>query len=254
MKKRFFILTAFLAVIFSLNVLAQEDYKNVEAAKLVNEGNDKIKSGDYNGAIQTYKKSIDLEKHYKTYYSLGVAYVKAGNKADAEEALKNCIQLNPKYSSGFYTLGKVYYAKGEYEEAVSNYEKAKALVSDKNTQGKIDKDISRAYTQLGKNSLSGGSPEKALPYLEKAVEYDKYDAAYLFMAQAYVDVAQYQKAIEAADNALNNRETISKNAPYYYKGLAFKKLGNNEKAVENFNLAKQDPQYKASSEYELSTM
>ena len=64
----------------------------------------------------------------------------------------------------------------------------------------------------------------------------------------------YDKALEAADRALNNQKTIPKGGPYYYKGKAF--LGKNDKvkAKEAFEAGKKDKSYRDLCEYELKVM
>ena len=93
--------------------------------------------------------------------------------------------------------------------------------------------------------------------MNEAVNNYNYDAAYLTLAEIYVELGKYDKSLSAADNAINYRTSkskISKGAPYYYKGLAFKGKDEVDKAKENFQIASKDKQYKSSSEYELKNL
>jgi len=74
------------------------------------------------------------------------------------------------------------------------------------------------------------------------------------LSQAYNEIGEYDKAIEAADKALNNRKNVSKGGPLYYKGLAFKGKGDIEKAKEAFTEGLSDPKYKKQCEYELGLL
>jgi len=107
---------------------------------------------------------------------------------------------------------------------------------------------------MGNEAVSNGNQEKAVTYLAKSVEMNNYDAAYLSLAKLYSELGEYDKTIDAAGKALKYRNGISKGGPYYYMGVAYKNKGDNTKAKEMFNQAKNDPTYKKLVEYELSLL
>ena len=235
-------------------VLAQNAEMSNDAKKLYNEGNKLLKSGDYNGALAKYDEALKIDEDYRLYYQKSIALKKLRKYNDAEVVLKKCIELNPDFPNAYNGLGTTYYALKKYQLAVDNFEKFAEKTTNKKLKKKAKKYISIAYTKLAEEVKKQHKKQEAVEYLKKAVEAYNYDAAYLLLAELYNDLGEYQKALEAADNALKYRgkkSKISKGAIYYYKGLALKGLKKKEEAKKAFKLALKDRQYKQNAKYEL---
>lgn len=252
--KKFLIIAISLFTLFSVNLFAQDAEMDKEAAKLYNEGNSQIKSGNFTGALDSYQKALKISPDYRIYYQLSAVYKKQRNYEFAEQALLKCLELNPEFTSAHNSLGTTYYSWGKYDKAVDSFKKFKETADDKKLESRASKYIGLAYTKLGENALKDRNYEEAEKQLINAVENYKYDAAYLKLADVYVEVGKYSEALKAADNAINNRDKkskVPKGAPYFYKGMAFKGLRDIEKAKENFKLASADQQYRDRSNHEI---
>lgn len=234
--------------------LALGQEMNNDAAPLYNEGNKLIKSGQYATAIEKYDAAIAIQAHPNIFYQKSVAEKKLRKFNDAEKSLLKCVELNPDFAPAYSGLGTTYYSLKKYQLAIDNFKKYLEKESSKKRKKKIKKFIGLAYTQLGQVAKRDGKYQQAIEFLKKAVENYKYDSAYLALAEVYNDLGKFTEALVAADNAINNRKKISKGAGYYYKGLAFKGLGDKIKAKENFNKSIKDKTYKASSKYELKQL
>ena len=103
-------------------------------------------------------------------------------------------------------------------------------------------------------SKSNGRYEETVGYLQSAVSNHKFDAAYLMLAEVFVDLGRYDEALTAADNALNSRKKITTGGPLYYKGKAFKAKGELEKAKEAFQAGRRDGTYRKLCDYELDLL
>ncbi len=240
-------------ILFSASfVLGQE--MNQDAAPLYNEGNKLIKSGQYSAAVEKYNAAIAIQEHPNMYYQKSIAEKKLRKFKDAEKSLLKCLELNPDFSAAYSGLGTTYYSLKKYQLAADNFTKYLEKANNKKSKKKIQKFIGLSYTQLGQQAKRDGNHQKAINYLNEAVSNYKYDSAYLALAEIYNDLGKYNLALSAADNAINNRKKISKGAGYYYKGLAFKGLGDTAKAMENFKVSVKDKTYKASSKYELKLL
>ncbi|RKY91331.1 MAG: hypothetical protein DRQ01_07845, partial [Ignavibacteriae bacterium] len=198
--------------------------------------------------------AIAIEKDYRMFYQRGVAQKKTRNLEDAKNSFEECLKLNKNFYGGYNALGGVYFQMGDYTEAINNFKKVLKLTDKANIQKKVKKNLSLAYAKLGNQQITNGNSTKAIEYLNKSVEYNKYDAAYLSLARLYSELAQWDKSITASENALKHRSKITKGGPYYYMGLSFKGKGNTEKAKEMFNKAKSDVTYKKTAEYELTLL
>ncbi len=234
------------------NILSQD--MNPEAGKLFNAGNDMLKSGNYSGAVQNYDKALEIEKDYRIYYQKGIALKKSGNTEKAKSALEEVIKLKPDFEAGYNALGGVYFAMGNYEGAVNSFEKVLEFSKDNRVKNTVKNNLALAYAKMGNEAVSNGNQEKAISYLQKAVEMNNYDAAYLSLAKLYSELGEDDKSIDAAEKALKYRNGISKGGPYYYMGVSYKNKGDNAKAKEMFNFAKADPTYKKLVEYELGLL
>jgi protein O-GlcNAc transferase len=213
-----------------------------------------MKEGNYDKAIDSYTKALAIEKDYRIYYQEGIAFKNTGKLEDAKNAFESALQLKSDFEYAYNALGGVYFAMGNYQKAVDNFEKVLNGSTNNKVKETVQKNLALAYTKMGNIALNDGNSEKAIESLEKAVQNSNYDAAYLTLAKIYSDLGKWDKAIGAAENALKYRTTISKGGPYYYMGVAYKGKGDKTKAKEMFTQAKSDATYKKTAEYELSVM
>ena len=233
-------------------VIAQE--MNPEAGKLYNEGNSLLKAGNFRGAIDNYDKALAIEKDYRTYYQKGVAQKKSGDVSGAMASFEESLKLKNDFEAGYNALGGVYFSTGDYDKSITNFEKVLTLSTNTSIQKKVKKNLALAYSKLAKTEMQNGNSTKAIEDLNKAVGYNNYDAAYLSLAELYSQLNEYDKCIDASENALKYKSSISSGGPYYYMGVAYKGKGDNQKAVEMFQKAKNDASYKKTAEYELSLL
>jgi tetratricopeptide (TPR) repeat protein len=236
----------------SVFTFAQE--MSVEAGKLYNEGNSLLKAGNYNGAINDYDKALAIEKDYRIYYQKGVAQKKSNDLNGSKASLEECLKLKNDFEPGYNALGGVYFSMGNYNQAIKNFEKVLTISKNASVQKKIKKNLSLAYAKLGNDEISNGNSQKAVEYLNKAVENNNYDAAYLSLAKLYSELNDWDKCISASENALKYKSKITSGGPNYYMGLAYKGKGDNQKAKELFEKAKSDPTYRKNAEYQLGLL
>jgi tetratricopeptide (TPR) repeat protein len=225
-----------------------------EAGVLYNEGNSMLKAGNYNGAIENYDKALAIEKDYRIYYQRGVAQKKSNNLDGAKSSFEEVIKMKNDFEPGYNALGGVFFSMGDYNKAISNFEKVLTLSDNASVQNKVKKNLSLAYAKLGNDEVSNGNAQKGIEYLNKAVDYDKYDAAYLSLAKLYSEMGEWDKSIAAAENSLKNKSKISTGGPYFYMGVSYKGKGETQKAKEMFEKAKSDATYRKTAEYELSLL
>lgn len=251
-KLKVFPILLAVVLVFSSISIAQE--MNADAGKLYNEGNSQLKAGNYNGAINSYDKALAIEKDYRIYYQKGVAQKKANDLNGAKTSFDECLKLNKDFEAGYNALGGVYFSMANYQEAINKFEKVLSMSDNASVKKKVKKNLSLAYAKLGNDEMSKGNASKAIENLNKSVEYDNYDAAYLSLAKLYSELGDWDKSISASENALKYKSKISVGGPYYYMGVSYKGKGDMTKAKDMFEKAKQDPTYKKTSEYELSLM
>ncbi|MBQ8674147.1 MAG: tetratricopeptide repeat protein [Bacteroides sp.] len=78
--------------------------------------------------------------------------------------------------------------------------------------------------------------EKAIVFFNKLIDTDPYSTCYwIGLARCYFELGEYNKAIDACEYALVSNDTLLE--PYNIRGNSFMRLGNIEKARENFEQA-----------------
>lgn len=250
MKKIILILFA----LVSLTMAQNNNEMPPEAAKFYNSGNKQLKSGNYEGAIQDYDKALETSKDYRIFYQKGVSLKKIRKFDDAVEAFKASLENNPDFDLAYNGLGGIYFAQGKYDLAVEAFKKFEEKTPKDKLKKKAKQYIARSYTKLGEKAKGNNNYKKAVEYLTEAVSNANYDAAYLLLAESYVELAKYNEALDAATKALKYRKSISKGGPYYYEGMAYKGLDQKDKAIAAFKKGKSDKKYKKLCEYELKLL
>lgn len=252
MNKKWIYILPLLMVLLAAAVKAQD--MPAEAAKAYNEGNQFLKSGQFDNAVKKYQEALKTSKDYRIFYQLGVTLKKQNKLTEAEEAFKSSIENNPNFDIAYNGLGGTYFQEGKFEEAVESFKKLEQIAKQKTVKEQARLNIARSYVKLAEAVKKDGNYQKAIDYLNEAIKYNNLDAAYVLLASTYYENGDYDKAIESADQVLNMKTSNLKGAAYYYKGLAFKQKSDITKAKENFELAKKDPQYKRLVEYELKLL
>lgn len=237
---------------FSISVIAQE--MNPEAGKLYNEGNKLLKEGNYKAAVENYDKALKIDSDHRIYYQKSIALKNAGNLEESKNALEECLKKKPDFEAAYNALGGVYFSMGNFDKAVTNFEKVLEISKNNNIKNRVKKNLALAYARMGNSALTDGNHNRAIEYFTKSVQTNNYDAAYLSLAKLYSELGEWDKSIAASENALKYRTSISKGGPHYYMGISYKGKGDLAKAKQFFTEAKTDATYKRTAEYELSLL
>ena len=184
-------------------------------------------------AIKYLKKAIELDPKYTlAYYTLGRAYYYNGEYDKAIQSYKKAIELDPNYHGPLVhcRLGFTYYKKGEYNKAVEAYEKAIKL--DPNYSSLV-------HYRLGLIYYKKGEYNKAIEAYKKAIKLIPEDAeAYGNLGISYYALGEYDKAIEAYKKAikldLKSPFTYEPSLAYYGLGNVYYKKGEYDKAIEAY--------------------
>jgi tetratricopeptide (TPR) repeat protein len=230
------------------------------------------KLGDYNKAIEYYKKALGIylktigENHPVTaisYNNLGAVYGSKGDYNKAIDYYEKALKIRLKTigenhidtAMTYNNLGLVYGSKGDYDKAIDYYEKA--LEIKLKTIDENHSNIANTYNNLGIVYGSKGDYDKAIDYYEKALEIDlktigenhpDVASTYNNLGAAYNSKGDYDKAIDYFKKALKiDLKTIGENHPdvagtynglgnvYCLKGDYNKAIECYEKALEIYN-------------------
>ena len=219
----------------ALSYLNEGDYKKAlaiyqqiepkNAATYEAMGNCCRQLGDLNGAIENYRKSLEINsENSEAYYALGGAYLENKDEARAKKAFTKSIQKDAKNIKSKKMINYIeqkeiatsldtaydFYEKKDYKSALKYLDKAvetfpndpkayyyrglvkeamgdyKAAVSDLKETIKIDRNYIAAYYKLAENLDRIGKEKDALYMYEKYLGAENIDASYAKNAQQRV--------------------------------------------------------------------
>jgi tetratricopeptide (TPR) repeat protein len=209
--------------------LASAEEQTAEVAKLNDEANKMLASGNARGAAEEYRKALvlvpnDAQMHYNlslalerlgdasgeilelrravrfdpqlavAHNQLGLLALTGGRPVEAERELKAAIQSNPKYAEALNNLGVLYTQQGKDNEAAPLFQQAAFY----------DPTYSRAFVNLGLTLARHGQLAEAETQFRAALKGNPNDAGAfgaLGMVQAKLGrgdeaIASFRKAVE----------------------------------------------------------
>jgi tetratricopeptide (TPR) repeat protein len=169
------------------NIISEFNYamKKSGAAVCIANGLELRHKGEYDKAIASYTKAIELDpEDADTYYFRGIAYEYKGEYDKAILDYTKAIEMKPEFSPFYCARGDTYSSEGEYDKAIADYTTA------------IDVDGSLlAYWNRGHTYVSKGEYDKAISDYTKVIETGPQDAnAYYDRGLAYKLKGDYDKA------------------------------------------------------------
>ena len=206
---------------------------------------------NFNLALKVYEKEGDTKGISQIQNNLGSVYADLGDAPKALDfylkSLRNAQAVNDakRIGTAHMNLGTIYQnEEATYPQAIENYEMAIEFF------GQIDYPEGLAGTQLnfGEWYVDIGDPEKALPYLEEALNGFKeigYPIAFPLnvLGKAYFELDQFEVAKEYYNQTLeaSAQDPIpGEEAEAYYRlGLINLKFENTNAAIRDFNSALQ---------------
>jgi serine/threonine-protein phosphatase 5 len=83
-----------------------------------------MKSGDFEDAVTSYTKSINLyDKEPAAFSNRALANLKLKKFSQTIEDSTKCLELDPKFVKAYHRRGKAYQSCGKYELAIKDYQK-----------------------------------------------------------------------------------------------------------------------------------
>ncbi|MGH9428016.1 MAG: tetratricopeptide repeat protein, partial [Terriglobia bacterium] len=166
------------------------------------QGNQRLKQGDYQGAVEALTKAIDKDPmNFGAYLNRGVAYRNLREPDKALQDYSRAIEIVPSFGMAYLYRGQVYADMGQYERAVEQY------------------DLALKYADAVQIDAQG----QLVTINKPAVYYDRGNSLY--------ELGRYRQAIESYDGAL----TLSPRfAPAYNnRGVAYSKLQDKQAACRD---------------------
>ncbi|WP_422080798.1 tetratricopeptide repeat protein [Ulvibacterium sp.] len=163
---------------------------------------------DYDGAIHYLNDYLERNPYCEVaWHQLGKQYFTKEMYPEALTAFDFAIISDDSFIGAYFEKGKVLEKLGKYKEAIENYE----------TTVKIEDPTSHAYLRIGKCHEKLGNDEMAKYYYYQTVHEDPLlDKGWLAITDFYKRQHNYKKALYYINKALN----IDGENPHYWKKCA----------------------------------
>ena len=146
--------------------------------------------GDYEGALESYRKVRKLERNYvDIVFNLATTLVKLKRYNEALQLYEEALDQNPHYARLNDYYARTLILAGRPEEAKPFRRRAIELLEDKLNLYPADSEL---YHDLGKNYLFEGQWEKAREYLRKALEMNPANLRYQTSWREYQAIRPHQ--------------------------------------------------------------
>lgn len=121
-----------------------------------------IEKKEYKEVIKTYNNNLKYnEDKYETYYNLAISYSMINDFSLAKDCYKKAIELNNNLYNAYYNLGQISLLYRDLEVAEDYFSKS------------INEQMeAKAYYELSKIYIIKNQKEKAIMFLNKAIEQD----------------------------------------------------------------------------------
>jgi tetratricopeptide (TPR) repeat protein len=190
-----------------------DEYSGGAYAKL---GEYYIALGSNKEAIEAYKQAVHISPSSFTHNTLGEAYIKLGYSNEAIEAFNEAIRIGGKNLVAYWNLAEVYIKLKQYKEAIEILKRGISLDAGDSLKA-------HTYTLLGAAYIGLGRYEDSLEVLRQSIRLDPTNPkSHNVMGEAYLELRQYNKAVEAFQLAISRFAGINAFAGL---GTAYLELG-----------------------------
>ena len=203
------------------------DKQQTELERLLSEGEDTLREGDYEKAAQIFQSAAQkAPKDPRPYVALGRIHFLQSKTEDSLSDLQSAIKLGPNFAPAHFEMGMTLMTLGKLDQAAVALQRA------------VELDPSRAqyHYQLGQLKMSSGSEEAATSEFSRALQLDPQNAG------ARVALARRLSASGLVEDAIAQCRAAIAISPQdpalpYQLGVLYEKEGKPKEAIEAFRKA-----------------
>ncbi|KAL1560570.1 Serine/threonine-protein phosphatase 5, variant 2 [Salvia divinorum] len=131
-------------------IMATENSTNTSRAEEFKvQANEAFKAHKYSQAIDLYTQAIELTNDNAVYWAnRAFAHTKLEEYGSAIQDATSAIEIDPKYSKGYYRRGAAYLAMGKFKEALKDFQQVKKLCPNDPDATKKLKECEKAVMKL----------------------------------------------------------------------------------------------------------
>jgi tetratricopeptide (TPR) repeat protein len=206
----------------------------VDDVSFVRAGQEYLKAREYDSAIRSYHKALELNpRNARAHLNLGAVLKVTGRIPEAEMHLARSIEIDPNNATAHANLGALLISQGRHAEAIGCYRRAVRL---------RPKD-SKRRNDLGSLLLREGRVQEAVRHLAEAVRLDPNSAfAQHNLGQAHLAQSKLPAAVWCFSEAVRLDPTAA--TSLHNLGAAMYRMGRTKEAIGHLDRAAQiDPTF-----------
>lgn len=171
-----------------------------ETGSAMAEGVSLFRSGDYEGAVEAFRRAVELDPdNEQAYVSLGSAYLRINRAAEAARAFRRAIDLDPNDATAHLGLAQSHKLSGDPDSALAELQQTLEL----------DPENADATYTLALVHMDLGNLDEEVRALERTVSLDPLRSpAQSRLADIYLSRGMYPEAIAALKAALTGRTPV----------------------------------------------
>jgi len=186
------------------------------------------KSGQIAQAIDAYRQALRIDpEHAGAWSNLGNAYADSGQSAKAIDAYRQALRIDPEHARAWYNLAVAYADPGQTAQAIDAYRQAL----------RINSEYAKAWNNLGNAYHRSGQIVQAIDAYRQALRINPEDTgAWYNLGNTYHASGQTAQAIDAYRQALRINPEFAE--AWYNLGATYKFAGQNDRALEVYRQLK----------------
>ena len=176
-----------------------------------------------------FQKAIRLDPKYRqSYISLAKFKAEAGRYDEALGNIEKAVRLDPNMTDGYMVRGIIHHLRGDNNAAVNDFREV-IMRDSKNL---------RAYSYISKCCNADGRYIEAVEAADRGLAVNgDYVNLYVNRGVALYHMQRYEEAVEAFRKVITNQNSVNTAAvesAYHFRGMAYEKMGNAEKAISDY--------------------
>ncbi|RLN29559.1 serine/threonine-protein phosphatase 5 [Panicum miliaceum] len=143
-----------------MDTTANSDAQKAEELKL--KANEAFKANKFSQAIELYSQAIELNSSNAVYWAnRAFAHTKLEEYGSAVQDATKAIEIDPRYSKGYYRRGAAYLAMGKFKEALKDFQQVKKICPNDPDATRKLKECEKAVQKIRfEEAISAGDAER----------------------------------------------------------------------------------------------
>ena len=176
-----------------------------------------------------YEKAIKIDPKYcQGYISLAKLRAESGRYEEAEKEIEKAISLDPEMTDAYMVRGIIRHLQGDNDAAISDFGEIIAR----------EPENLRACSYISKCCNAAGRYAEAVEAAERGLRINgDYVNLYVNRGVALYHMKRYEEAVETFKKVITNQNAVNTAAlesAYHFRGMAYEKLGNIDRAVSDY--------------------